>query len=383
MPTEVIARPGAVDSLGEQCMRFGSKPFVVTGRASARLSGALSKVKEQVPEAEVYEGIGENPTIDECDAAAEACRQAGCDVVVGIGGGSPMDAAKAVAGAAAHGGACREYMGKGKLKGKALPIIAVPTTAGTGSETTPSAVLVDPAAEDGNPVKRTMGDPGLFPRVALLDPELTLSLPRSVTANTGLDVLSQAMEGMLSLKSTPMGDVWALETCRIVRRWLPVAVADGADLEARAHMQYAAMLSGCIIAQSGTTLVHGMGYYYTLHCGVAHGLANALLLAPVFEFNALHEPEKVAEIARALGVEAGPSAAEAAEGIAQAVHGLLLECGANPAASQHGVEEFWLKDFTESICQDAYRFRNQVGTPGPEQVRAFFQQSFEGTLRPR
>lgn len=176
-----------------------------------------------------------------------------------------------------------------------------------------------------------------------------------------------------------MGDVWALEICRIVREWLPRAAERPDDLEARSRMHYAAMLSGCVIAQSGTTLVHGMGYYYTVEFGVAHGLANALLLPPVFEFNARQQPEKVAALATAFGVEADSDALTTAERLGDAVRRFVTDLGVSPAARDAGVDENRLEALAGVVSRDRSRFRNQVGEVTEEQVLDFYLRSFAGT----
>jgi len=288
---------------------YGQRPFIVTGRNSSKQNGSLDTLLKQCPDAIVFDETDENPTDTLCEKAAEICIENHCDVVIGLGGGSPIDTAKAVAVLATNGGSCSDYYGTDKFTTPPLPIIAIPTTAGAGSEVTQYSVLVDTTDN----TKRTMGGTGLFPKVALLDPELTLTLPRSVTLHTGLDVLSQGMEGLVSKKATPMSDVLAIEVCRLVYEWLPIALDQPDNLEARSNMLYAAMLSGCVVAQTGTTLVHGMGYLYTIECGIAHGLANALLLTPLFRKNAKHCPQQVAAIAEALGTPVNDVAAEAPE----------------------------------------------------------------------
>lgn len=372
MPTEIRFGAGCFDQLAQCCSSLGSKPFVVTGKHSARAIGAIDRLLTQLPCAVVYDKAEENPTTGQCDAAAAVCRDNGCDIVIAIGGGSPMDVAKAVAGLALNEGPCADFIGSDRFTKGALPIVAVPTTAGTGSEVTPYSVLVDTSENQ----KRTIKGRVLFPRVALLDPELTPSLPPDITAYTGFDALSQSMEGLVSKKSTAVGDILALEGCRLVKHWLPRAVNKPSDIEARGGMLLAAMLSGCVIAQSGTTLVHGMGYYYTLHCGVQHGLANGLLLAPVFRYNAAFVPEKVAAIASALGV-AGPRE-EAANNIVRGLHRLFEECGVSAAARDAGVMKDQLKQFAKDCHSDPYRFKNQVGDLSERDVLHLYRESWAG-----
>ena len=372
MPTKVIFGCDRFDELAEQCQALGKRPFLVTGRQSAKRTGLLDRARVQLPEVVVFDEVDEDPGLKVCDRAALKCRDAECDVVIALGGGSPMDVSKVVSALALRSDTAAELFDDKSFQGEGLPIIAVPTTAGTGSETTPYAVIVNEEIRK----KRTLR--GIFPKIALVDPRLTSTLPRHITANTGLDALSQAMEGVVSRRSTPIGDTLALEACRILRRWLPAAVADGEDLEARSNVMYAAMLSGCVIAQSGTTLVHGMGYYFTVECNVPHGLANALLLTPVFQFDAKHVPEKVAMLAEALGYPCVPETDVVQDAIGEAIHMLMLECGVSPAASSAGVDKTRLAEFAKDICEDASRFRNQIGTLDAEKVQQLYEASYTG-----
>ena len=286
-----------------------------------------------------------------------------------------MDAAKAIALLLANGGCCRDYAGQ-SVAHTPLPVIAIPTTAGTGSEVTPYAVLVD----DAKNKKSTLKAPGLFPRLALLDPALTTTMPHDVTVATALDALSQGMEGMLSRKSTPLGDTLALDVCRRVYRDLPRVLENPSDLDARCSLLYASMLSGVIIAQSGTTLVHGMGYPYTLDHGIAHGAANALLLPPVFWWNAWHAPEKVAALAATLGLESDGTRHAVAVAISEALYSFYRKIHFSPSAKDHGVPEGALKAMASGIASDTYRFKNQVGTLSETEVYRLYQASWVGSI---
>lgn len=363
---------GVSSELGAYVNRFGSRPFIVTGRQSAHRIGLLDCALKQLPSARLFDQVDENPDSTVCERGARICRELECDVLVALGGGSPIDAAKAIAVLATNPGACADYFGAEKFANPPLPIIAVPTTAGAGSEVTPYSVLVDAATRS----KRTVSGSRLFPRVALLDPQWTRSLPRNVTIATGLDALSQAMEGIVSKRATPVGDVLASDAIGRIIRYLPRAADHGeTDDEARAEMMYAAMLAGAVIAQSGTTLVHGMGYYYTLECGIAHGLANGLLLAPVFRFNARCAPERVALVAQALCVPSGESMGEA---IAARIYELFDRLGVSSAARDHDVRDDQLPVFADDIVKDPYRFRNQVGEIDRERVFRFYEEAQRG-----
>lgn len=375
-PTEMVFGAGSFDSLKDQCARFGSKAFIVTGKNSSRKNGALDSALRQLPNAVVFDDVQENPTSDTCNKGGELCRNEGCDLVVAIGGGSPMDAAKAISVLALNAGDCSDFYGSNRFNNGALPIIAVPTTAGTGSEVTPYAVIINSSENK----KRTISGQDIFPKLAILDPELSLTMPQSVTANTGLDALSQAMEGIVSLKSTPLSDLLALEACRIVCEWLPKAVGDGTDIEARSQMLYAASLTGHVISQTGTTLVHGMGYYLTIEFGIAHGLANAFLLPPIFRHNAMYLPDKVAEIARALGYVAETSAEDSGEKVVEAIYSIFARIGVAPAAKEAGARLERLNWCAEDIINDKSRFKNQPGEFSLEQVKQIFFSAYEGRI---
>ncbi len=251
MPTRVIFANGALSRLAELAAPIGSRPFVVTGQSSSRASGAIDRIVGAFEHASLHEGVLENPTNVAVEEAAANCRAHGCDFVIAVGGGSAIDLAKAVAVLAMNPGKPTDYYGSDVYTRDPLALIAIPTTAGTGTEVTPYSVLVDMDAND----KRTIGGTGLFPRVAILDPELSVSMPRSVTLHTGFDVLSQGIEGILSTSATPATDGLGYETIRLVREWLPRAADHPGDLEARGWMLHAAMLSGIVVARAGECVV--------------------------------------------------------------------------------------------------------------------------------
>ncbi len=398
VPTRIEFGPGTLQQAGTLIAEYGQHPFIVTGRNSSKQNGSLDSLLKQCPDAVVFDETDENPTDTLCEKAAEMCIANHCDVVIGLGGGSPIDTAKAVAVLAVNGGVCSDYYGTDRFTTPPLPIIAIPTTAGAGSEVTPYSVIVDITEN----TKRTIGGQGLFPKTAILDPELTVTLPQSVTLHTGLDALSQGMEGLVSKKATPMSDVLAIEVCRLVYEWLPIALDQPDNIEARSQMLYAAMLSGCVVAQTGTTLVHGMGYLYTVECGIAHGLANALLLTPLFRENAKHCPQQVAAIVQALtnpiatgspedlscgevstselfpprgGIKGGVSS-DIAKNVQTALHNFLAQLNVSPAAREHGLHESQIPAMAAKTHGDPSRFKNQYGAFSLEDVENLYRDSF-------
>lgn len=376
LPVEVIFGSGCLDKLS-RFRDLGQRAALICGHHSAKANGALDAVLAHYPEALVLDGVPENPETRDCEALATRCREAGVDWIIGLGGGSALDAAKAVALLVANGGDCGPYFDVSQVRQAALPMLAIPTTAGTGSEVTPYAVLVDSFTRQ----KKTLKHPSLYPRAALLDPLLTVELPLTITVATALDALSQAMEGMVSKNATPLADSLALEACRRIRGALPRVFAVPGDEDARGVLLYAAMLSGLVIAQTGTTLVHGMGYYYTLDYGIAHGAANALLLPPVFQWNARHLPATVAALAGALGHPGPPKSESAARAIVAALYEFYAEVGFSAAAKDHGVPPEAAARCAASIIREPHRFKNQMGSFSESDVRGLYEAAWEGRVK--
>lgn len=247
----ILFGEGTAASLPELARTFGTRPLVVTGASADRAQALISALS-----AHTFSVPGE-PTVDLVREGARQAREAAIDVVIAIGGGSAIDAAKAIAAVATNGGEPLDFL-EGIGKGRAitvppLPTIAVPTTAGTGSEVTRNAVLGAPQ----HGVKASMRSPLMLPRVALIDPELTYGLPPAVTASTGLDALTQLIEPYVSARANPLVDPFCLEGIRLVARSLRRAYRDGSDREARHDMALASLYGGLALANAGLGVVHG------------------------------------------------------------------------------------------------------------------------------
>ena len=278
MPTKIISGRDCLTSRGELLRPLGKKALIVTGGSSSgngSLSDAVTALRNNGQEFSVFDGVRPNPTLDCVQAGAEQARKTGAEFVVGIGGGSALDAAKAVAVLARQPRPDEEIFSGGWSE-DVLPVAAVPTTAGTGSEVTQYAVLTNDFAK----TKTSISSPAFFPKLAFLDGKYMLGLGRAVTVNTAADALSHAVEGMFTLRSTPLSDLAALESVRILFSLFPKLEEENLRLscEARDELLYASMLAGTVIAQSGTTAVHAMGYPLTYHHGTPHGEANGILL---------------------------------------------------------------------------------------------------------
>ncbi|WP_214317589.1 iron-containing alcohol dehydrogenase family protein [Nonomuraea sediminis] len=269
-PGSLVGLPEAVGS---------ARAFVVTDPGIAA-AGILDRVLAVLPEAEVFAEVEPNPSVNTVARAIAASGRA--EVVVALGGGSSLDAAKAVALGAANPGVAAadlDYRAEGLRPG--LPIVAIPTTAGTGAETNGFGVIEDTAAHR----KIYLGNSSTQPIVSILDPELTVGLPARATAATGVDALVHGIESLTSRSRNPISEAYAHQAVRLVYRWLPVAVKDGTDLEARGQLLLGAHLAGLALSISGLGLVHGLAHAITARTGAPHGLALASVLREVLEFN--------------------------------------------------------------------------------------------------
>jgi alcohol dehydrogenase class IV len=277
----IMAGPGRAAELPQVLAGLGSRVLVCTGADPARHAGLLAGL--ELPAA-VF-AVAAEPTVDLARAGAAAAREHGADVVAAIGGGSVIDLAKAVAMLLGNGGDPLDYLevvGAGqKITQPAVPLLAVPTTAGTGAEVTANAVLASPA----HGVKASLRSPLMIPRVALVDPELTVSCPPPVTAASGLDALTQCLEPFVSPRANPLTDGLAREGLRRAAAGLRAAYADGRDLRARADMAMCSLLGGIALANAKLGAVHGLAGVIGGTADVPHGVACAALLAPVIEAN--------------------------------------------------------------------------------------------------
>ena len=325
MPVRVMMGKDCVFEQRSLLAELGKKALVVTGKHSARKNGAYDDVVKAL-EANgqghaLFDQVMANPT-DACVfEAGELARTGGCDFVLAIGGGSPMDAAKAAAVLAANSISKEELFGLSFSA--ALPIAAVPTTAGTGSETTPYSVLVDTTEADGKtpkaggPVKRSFSSPLLFPRSAFLDAAYMLDLGRSSTVNTAIDALSHSLEGMLAVRANYVSDVLAREGTAMIMDCMDALLAFPENprdfpVDKREKLLLASCIGGMVIAQSGTVAPHSMGYLFTLNWGTDHGRANGLLMKSFFSW--CREKEKtspavtprIPRLCAALGMDLEP-----------------------------------------------------------------------------
>lgn len=277
---------------------------MLVSSASVRKSGVLDGLIDELGKALVAEqvGVSHDPPLAEVDAIADTLRASGAEAVLAIGGGSVIDAAKAAAAIAPTDLPCAEFYHRGKpVPATALPLVALPTTAGTGAEITKNSVLSDPVAN----TKKSIRSPFMVPRAALIDPELTLSMSPALTAASGLDALTQAIESYLSLGAQATSQALAIAAVRLLNKWLPVAYADGTDREARTRVAEGSMLSAMAFGESGLGAVHGLAHPIGHLLGLPHGHTCAVILPHVLRWNQPARPRAFAELAAACGETSG------------------------------------------------------------------------------
>jgi choline dehydrogenase len=301
VPTRLVHGPGALARISETLRELGvTRPLLVTD-PGVTAAGLADRALEHLENAVVFGEVRPNPDIELIDQGAALYEAEGCDGLVGLGGGSSMDTAKSIGVVAEHGGSILDYeYGRTPLSRRVPPLVAVPTTAGTGSEVTLWAVVTDHARK----IKFNVGgSPLIGAHVALIDPELMLGLPPAVTAATGMDALSHAIECYTCDYHQPFNDAVALHAIELVGRWLRRAVEDGSDLEARTHMAHAATLGGLAYGTESAGAAHAMSQSAGGVHDCPHGALTARVLGPVMEYNAPADPERHARIAQALGVD--------------------------------------------------------------------------------
>ena len=323
MPAKVRFGEGIHTQLGtilKDEMGF-SKVFVATDKGIVA-TGIIDKVKEGLDkggiEYEIYDELIPDPTIEIVDEAAEVLRKSGADVVLAVGGGSPIDTAKAMCMLQTHEGSVRDYLfgGSKQVTRETMPLVCIPTTAGTGSEMTAASVI----SNNQDKTKVSVTHENLIPRIALIDPELQMGMPPFITATTGMDALTHAIESYVSLNAEPISDAMGIAAIRMISENIRLATADGSNKVARTNMAIASTIAGVAFMNGGLGVVHGIAQTIGAVAHVAHGVANSLLLPYCMERNVVGNLSKFRNIAIAMGENIdGLSEREAAQAAVDAV----------------------------------------------------------------
>jgi alcohol dehydrogenase class IV len=357
-PKKIVFGQGCATQCADDVLALGfSRVFVVTSPPIVGLveplADALTKGGASVT---IYPDIATEPAIGTLERTTEAAREAEPDAVIGLGGGSAMDVAKLVAALYDGQQNVREVFGIEKLASRPLYLACLPTTAGTGSEVSPNAILLDEAEE----LKKGVVSPYLVPDAAYVDPMFTVTVPPAVTAATGLDALTHCIEAYANRFSHPIVDLYTLEGIKLIGANVLRAVERGDDLEARTNMALGSLYGGLCLSPVNTAAIHALAYPLGGEFHVAHGVSNAVLLPHVLRFNLPAAPERYAKVALALGVKAGGSDLDTAQRGLNRLGGLSRECGIPAGLSDLGVPEEAIPKMAQAAMKVTRLLKNNL-----------------------
>jgi alcohol dehydrogenase class IV len=360
MPSAIYFGNDSSRKIADVVSSFGvSKILIVTGKVVRKI-GMLEPVEKALESISksfiVYDGVEQEPITDYVEIGLEIYRKNKCELVIGLGGGSPLDVAKAISAMSANEGKISDYKGIDKLQKRGAPIIAVPTTSGTGSEVTRYCAIIDPVTN----VKMLITSPHIIPDVAIVDPVLTVSCPKGLTAATGIDALTHAIEAYVSVKANPLSDMFALQAVSLLAGNLRTAWANGNNLEAREKVMIGAMYAGIAFCNSSVALVHGMSRPIGANFNIAHGISNAAILGTVMDFSYIGNVARYADLAEAMGNEVHVlSEIEGARAAVDSVKELIADLEI-PTLRGLGLDKKKLEALAQKMAEDAIA----SGSPG-------------------
>ena len=370
----------SINQIGVEAKKLGAgKVLIVTG-PSVKKAGILDKVlsfvnKENLAvEVNIQDRDTPEPATDVVEETAEIAKKGKFDVIIGVGGGSILDVAKMASALMINPGKTRDYFGKEKVSKRGKPTIMVPTTAGTGAEMTKHAIFLE---RESN-VKKAVASNNLLPDVAIIDPMLTVSCPPHVTASSGIDAFIHSAEPFISKNANAVTEVIALEAVRIITRWLGPAYADGNDLEARYYMSLGSMMSGMVLNNSGTSLVHALSYPIGGEYHSPHGVTLSALLATCFEYAIVARQDKMVRLAQAMGENVeGLSAREAAMLTPQAIRDLVASVRLPNSLTELGVKD---RSHLQYWAEEAYKEQRLLSrspiTLSVEDIKEIYEKAF-------
>ncbi|OFW58027.1 MAG: hypothetical protein A2W01_10610 [Candidatus Solincola sediminis] len=357
-PVQVIFGEGCLSEVGTLGKSFGKHALLVTGSGPTSLLPAVDAVKDMLAAAGIslthFSEVKSDPDVEAVEKGTGLALESGCDFVIGLGGGSPMDAAKVIAVKLTNRGKVASWEGIGRIPNRGKPLICIPTTAGTGSEATSVAVITGGKRRQ----KMSLVSQNLYPILAITDPELTYGMPPRLTAATGMDALTHAVESFVAKKAWEPTQVLSFKAAQLGFGFLERACSDGSDAEARRQLSLAALIAGMGFTTSGLGISHALSYGLGSHFGMPHGEANAILLPHVMRFNMEACPESYRELAGAMGVDvSGLTAGKAAEVASGAVAELLSALPLPATLGDAGIPE----SAVETLASEAFlltRFRS-------------------------
>ncbi|MFB5188818.1 iron-containing alcohol dehydrogenase [Alicyclobacillus fastidiosus] len=347
LPTLIEFGIGALQNLASRVEELGGTKVLVVGDPGVSQAGLLDRVEDVLERASIqyveFTNIQSDPDIESVDEGIRLAKEESCDIVVGVGGGSALDTAKAIGLMLGNSGHITDYVGLNKVPNRGAPVIAMPTAAGTGSEVTVWSVLSNRAAKE----KVSIGSVFNCPALALLDPELTVSLPPTVTAATGMDALTHAIESYVNKATQPISECLARQAIDMIAKNLRLAVVQGDNLTARYNMSLASLIAAMAFNSTRLGLSHALAIPLGAHFHIPHGVVNAILLPEVMQFNVIGNIDKYQDIGRIFDGSPNLSARETAEYSAVAVRRLKEDVGIRQSLSDYGVRESDLKYIAE------------------------------------
>ena len=354
MPSVNLFGPGSVNEVGTRLAGLGAKKTLLVTDAGLHGLGIADNIaaiiREAGVEVSIFPKAEPNPTDKNVEAGLEAYNAENCDSIVTLGGGSSHDAGKGIGIVAANGGRIHDYEGVDVSKNPMVPLIAINTTAGTGSEVTKFTIITDTARK----VKMAIVDKHVTPALSINDPELMVGMPPALTAATGLDALTHAIEAYVSTAATPITDALAMQAIKIIPKYLPKAVANGQDMEAREQMVYAQSLAGMAFNNASLGYVHAIAHQFGGFYNYPHGVCNAILLPHVCKFNLISREERFADIAVALGENVdGLSTREAAEKAIAKIEQMAKDLGIPSGFAELGAKEEDIETLATNAMKDA------------------------------
>jgi len=379
MPKSVLYGRNSLEKLGEQSKKLGKRAFIVTDTIMEKL-GYIEKCIQQLNKKGItvstYNKVDAEPTNVHVLEALSLCKEEKCDFIIGIGGGSCIDAAKAVAVLYTNGGEVEDYVQKDiEIENNPLPLIAIPTTSGTGSEVTSVAVITNKKTD----VKMMMKHPSFIPKVAIIDPVLTSSLPPQITAATGIDALCHAIEAYISKFSQPLTDVLALSAIESIMKYLRIAYEDGRNMEAREAMMIASLQAGIAFSNASVTLVHGMSRPVGALFHVPHGISNAILLPTVLEFTKTSAVKRLAKIGRSLNKDLYSNSDEEVANYTLGEIKKLCYDLRIPNLKEYGIDEIEFENAISKMALDAIESgspANNPRVPSYDEIKELYRECF-------
>lgn len=377
MPTRVVYEAGAVREVAMEAERLGiQRALLVSDRVLAEQTDLVDRVRKALGNrvSAVFLDVPPDSSVESVEAGYAVGTEACVEGIVSVGGGSVIDTAKGIAILLKEGGRLRDYVGFQNLTRKVAPHIVLPTTSGTGSEVTYAAVIKDHQEQR----KLLFGDYNILPDCTILDPELTVGLPAALTAATGMDALSHAIEAMHSMQKEPIADALALHAIRLLREAIPVCVEDPGNLAARGQQLLAACLAGAAFSNAQVGLVHAMAHTVGARHGIHHGLANSICLPHVIRFNGPLCHDAYRSASHAFGVKLSEDPTETAEAFAGALYDFAGSIGLPTSLKAKNVPEDALADLAEATLSDGAIVYNGRPAFDVEELKTVWKAAWNG-----